>query len=378
MQFTVENEPFAKALALVKGCILSRSTIPILMHVVVEAQADSKVTVRATNLDREAEAECPAEVTAPGSAALHGEVLSEVARKLTKGGQASLAIKDDRCKVVSGSSRYNLRILPALDYPARKEMPEGATTFAIAGNDLAEMIRATLYAAADRTDERIYFRGVHLHLHGGKLIAVATDGKRLAQRTMPIPKGAATMPPIIIPAEAAKQVADFIGGMDEAIEIAVTEKAIQLRWPGCRFHTQLTDAKFPDYRARLPKPNGHAVRFRPYVLSEAIDRVSVVYRGDVSLETRIPFTGFKAADNGIELQCGARAHDQATETIEAETNGTALEFRTNPQHMIDMLQRWPENVNVDVQQEKELAPVLFTSPDLPEQLALVMPSAIGA
>lgn len=387
MKFTVENESFAKALGLVKSCILARSTIPILTHIVIEAgrrhlddnlnmKVANSITVRATNMEREAEAECPAQVETAGAAALPGEVLSAMARKLLKGGQASVALDGDRCKIVAGSSRYNLRVLPAADYPARKELGEGAVVFAVEPAVFCDLIRSTVYAAADRGETREMFRGIHLHVADRKLIAVATDDKRFALKSIEIPKGAATMPAVIVSSDTARSIIDLLAGVADPVETAFTTRAMQIKWPAMRFASQLIDAKFPDYHRIIPKSNGHAVTFRPYALSEAIARASIVYLGEVNTDAKFPLTVFSIANGNIELECGAKANEQATETVEAETNGAELKFRANANHMIEMLGIWPESVDVSVQQVKPGAPIMFTAKDRSE-LHLVMPSVKG-
>src|SRR4051812_44013084 len=124
MNFVVENEAFASALALVKSCIPARSTIPILSHVAIEAKVANVLVIRATCLEREMEATIKADVTVPGGAALPGEILSGLTRKRAKGGQSSVSIKDERCKVVSGSSKYDLRVLPLADFPQAKAIAD--------------------------------------------------------------------------------------------------------------------------------------------------------------------------------------------------------------------------------------------------------------
>lgn len=374
MKFTVENEPFAKALSLVKGCVPSRSTIPILSHIVVEAKAGNLVTVRATNLDREMEATVTAEVTEEGGAALPGEILAGLARKLAKGGQSELATdKKERCKIVSGSSKYDLRTLPFQDFPNSKAAADGAVKFNVDAKDLLGMIGSTIYAATAECPH-VYGRGVHLHVAAAKLIAVTCDNHRVARRMIEMPKGAATMPPVTIPVDAASALLGFLTDADGEVELAVSPALIELRLPGMRFASALVDCTFPDYDRVIPKPNGnHGATFRPYALSEAISRAATVYLGEKDTSKRQPFADLHVKDGNIKLNAGIKGQELGSELIEAETNGADLHMEINATYLEQMLKVWPESVAIEVWQKQSGGPVLFASKEHADMTHVLMP-----
>ena len=152
MQFIVENEKFANALGLAKGCIRA-STIPILAHIALSAKA-SVVTVRATNQEREIEAEVPAEVAIEAAIALPGEVLAGLVRRLPKGGELALALKGDRATIVSGTASFDLRTLPLVDFPEFRETPDDAVTFDVPCTDLKRLINETVYATYQGCEQK--------------------------------------------------------------------------------------------------------------------------------------------------------------------------------------------------------------------------------
>ena len=209
MQFIVENEKFANALGLAKGCIRA-STIPILAHIALSAKA-SVVTVRATNQEREIEVEAPAQVAIEGGVALPGEVLAGLVRRLPKGGELALALKGDRATIVSGTASFDLRTLPLVDFPEFCEMPDDAVTFDVPCTDLKRLINETVYATYQGKMARLFERGVYLHVAGNKLLAAATDSHRLALASADMPRGSATMPGAVVAADAAQAIAQLLG-----------------------------------------------------------------------------------------------------------------------------------------------------------------------
>lgn len=371
MHFIVENEAFSRVLALTKGSVV-RSSIPILSHVAVEA-ADGRVIVRATNLDREVEAEAPAEVITAGAAALPGEVLTALSKKLSKGGQCQLEMVEDRAKITSGSSKYDLRTLPAEDFPSRKEFVDGgAATFSLSCGSLREMLQSVSYAA-DAKSPHLYGKGVHLHIQGSRLIAVATDHHRLALRSMPFPTGAASMPGVVVPIEAVRAICDLLTDADGEVEICVSPALIEVRLPGVRLTSLLIEAKYPDYERVIPKRNGTAATFRPYALAEAVDRAAIVFLGAADVSKRAPSIKVSTENGTINLIAGAASNEQATENVEAETNGHDVSFSVTATYLAEMLKVWPEDVDVGLQQAGPGRPVLFSNEDDPTTAHVIMP-----
>lgn len=376
MKIIVENEAFARALEQVKGCI-KPSTIPILGHVALEAHAETRtLVVRANNIAREAEASLPAEVITSGASALPGEVLVGLVRRLAKGGQCAVDIADGRAHVVSGSSKYNLPVLSVDDFPSRKKLADNAVAFGVSASLLREMLAAVIYAA-DANSARFFCQGVHLHLSGPKLVVVATDEHRFALRSTPFPKGAAGMPSVIVPVDAARAIIGLLDGVDdeaEDVELAVSTTAIEVRLPGVRLASALVDAQFPPYEQVkfVPERGPMAASFRPYVLAEAVDRANIVNLGSPDAKKRPPSVKLRTDDGAIHLSAGLEK--QATEIVEAETNGHDIEFFVVASYLTDMLKAWPEDVVVEMQQAGPMKPVMFSVEGRPNERHLVMPT----
>ena len=127
MHFIVENEALAKALAHLKGIVRTVITIPILTHV-AWSRRDKEILVRASNLDRETEARLPAEVMKAGAAALPGEVLQALAKRLTRGGQCEVNLVDDRAHLVAGSSNTTCARCRSRTFPGKNRLPSPSSS----------------------------------------------------------------------------------------------------------------------------------------------------------------------------------------------------------------------------------------------------------
>lgn len=376
MQFIVENEAFAKALNLVKGSI-RQSSIPILCHIAVEAGKDNKLKLRASNLERETEVAIPAEVIKEGSGALPGEVLCAMSRRLSKGGQAEVTkTGGERVKVVSGSSKFDLRYLALDDFPGGKVMGDDAVEFTLPASWLKALLSHTLYAANPK-DKRTYCQGPHLIADGPKLVAMATDGLRLAEYTVDLPKGAATMPSISIPIEACQQILDMLAEAKEtdSVHLAVSSALLEVRYESARLATALIDGRPIDYKHLIPKRETPAdASVKPYALSEAIERTMVVYLGAALSMGAKHSIGLKLGNGAIALDAGNNTSmGLAGETVEAETNGHDVSFRIVADYLAQALKIFPETVTVDIRQAGREKPILLAAPERPEMVHVIMP-----
>lgn len=373
MKFVVENEAFAKALSHVKSCVPTHSTMPILAHIAIEADV-GHVTVRATNLDREAEARIPAEIPIAGGMAVPGDVVAAMARRLPKGGQCTFEVDDDRAKVSSGTAKFDLRTLPVADFPSKKELGGPATTFTMKASALKDLFGATSYATLTKSP-KAYHKGVYLHVRSKKLVAVGSDDHRFALQSVEMPAGSATMPGVIIPAEAVRDLmASLDTALDQDVDLSVSASLFELRVPGLRFATLLVDAVFPDYDRFVPKPNGAGAVVRPYALAEAAERAAVVYLGDKGPNQRVPIIGIKRKEGALALDAGVKGNELGAEEIDAETNDHDLSFTVNAPYLMDALKVWPEDIELSIQQDKPGGPILFWAKTRPDKLHLIMPT----
>src|SRR6202022_1823099 len=107
----------------------------------------------------------------------------------------------------AGRSRFTLQTLPESDFP---DLAAGDMThsFMLAAADVKRLIDRTQFAISTE-ETRYYLNGIYLHAAGtakaATLRAVATDGHRLAQMELELPKGAAGSPGHIAPAQTVRE-----------------------------------------------------------------------------------------------------------------------------------------------------------------------------
>lgn len=338
MKLTLDRSALLKALEPVQRVIERRNTIPIISNVLLRADA-AGLALTGTDLDIEMRTSAPAEIAEPGGLTLPAATLYDIARKLPEGAQVAIerAAAGERATVRSGRSRFQLASLPESDFP---DITAGEPThrFMLSARALAALVDATQFAISTE-ETRYYLNGVHLHDAGeGVMAAVATDGRRLARLHLPLPEGAAGMPPVILPRKAvaeigrlvAKAAADKAGG-DAAVEVDLSATKIRLLMDGLRFTSKLIDGEFPDYRRVIPAANDKRATIQTEALAKAVDRVATIS------SERGRAVKLALVDQTLTLSVTNPDAGEAREEIDIDYDGPPIEIGFNARYLQDSL-----------------------------------------
>ncbi len=234
--------------------------------------------------------------------------------------------------VEANRSKFCLSCLPVEDFPqlVQDELP---VAFALPASDFRTIIDHTRFAMSTE-ETRYYLNGIYLHAaeknNVAVLRAVATDGHRLAQFDMPLPKGAEDMPGIILPRKAVGEIRKLIDEVADTVNISLSENKIRFAFDHIVLTTKLIDGTFPDYTRVIPTKNDKIIEVNPKVFTGAIDRVSTISDG----KSR----ALKVTLNGKTMTLSANSPDagSATEDIEVTSDISDIEIGFNARYLLDI------------------------------------------
>src|SRR5262245_46495786 len=279
MKVTVERAALLKSLGHVHRVVERRNTIPILANVLIKAE-QSKLRLKATDLDLEITEAVPAEVGPPGATTVPAHMLYEIVRKLPEGTQISIESSGERALLTirAGRSRFTLQTLPETDFP---DLAAGDTaqTFKLTAADLKRLIEKTSFAISTE-ETRYYLNGIYLHpaatANMPTLRAVATDGHRLAQFELPLPAGAKGMAGVIVPRKTVGELQRLIEDNEAEITIELSQGKIRFTIGNVVLTSKLIDGTFPDYGRVIPQNNDKELIVDKKDFEAAVDRVSTI------------------------------------------------------------------------------------------------------
>ena len=258
MKVTVERAQLLKSLGHVHRVVERRNTIPILGNVLIRAE-NARLSLKATDLDLEVTETLAAETGTAGSTTVPAHMFYDIVRKLPDGAQIVLEGDGDRSVLAirAGRSRFTLQTLPENDFP---DLAAGEMThsFALAASDMKRLIDRTQFAISTE-ETRYYLNGIYLHSAGtakaATLRAVATDGHRLAQIDLPLPKGATGMPGVIVPRKTVGEVQRLIEDNEAEVGVELSQGKIRFTIGNVVLTSKLIDGTFPDYGRVIPQNN---------------------------------------------------------------------------------------------------------------------------
>lgn len=328
MKFRAERSEFADAAAWSLRTVGARATLPALSGVRMEISGDSLI-FESTDLEMSSRLVLPVQAEQEGTALVPGRLLGDVVRSLP---QAAIEaeVAEDRMHLECGRAKFDLRLMPAEDFPAMPTPDSAATSASMKADHFSTAI-SQVARAASGDDHRPILTGVLLESDDATLNVVATDSYRLAVRTLPWE--AALGVQALVPRRAldeARRVAEQLGS---EIQLILEESQATIEFPDRRITTRLIEGKFIDYRQLLPEAWERRLRVTRRELMEVVKRVAVVGEANTNAT---PVTLHIDADT-IRITAGSGELGEAEETLPGELEGEPLEIAFNPRYLTDGL-----------------------------------------
>lgn len=339
MRVICTQEQLAEGLAVVGRAVPTRSTLPVLSNVLLEAEG-SELRLVATDLQLGISHRIPARVEEGGAVTLPARLLTDYVANLDKGGQVALTLAPRSARVHLRCGRYEANIsgLDAEEFPPVPRFPGAGLSFPAAL--LKEAIESVVFAAA-KDDTRPVLAGVLLVLRGETLTLVAADGFRLALRTLRLPEGAEGDLRIIVPAKTLAEVARVLpSGEDERAEVAPTpnRNQVMFRIGTTEVVSRLVDGQFPDYERIIPR------EYRTKAVVSTAEflratRAAGVFARDSSNGVRLNVEAASAAEGvgRVTLMATSAERGDNTGYLDAVVEGEPLQVAFNADYLREAL-----------------------------------------
>jgi DNA polymerase-3 subunit beta len=365
IDFAVEADDLGRALGLIKSCVPSRTTMPILSCVLLSATA-GKLSIFASSIDMEAEVEIAADVGQDGVVAVHTGVLTEIARKLPKTSTAMLAPAGNEglLKLACGRSRFNLSTTETEAMPRMKV--DGLKKIKVKAAALRWLLDVTGPCAAENGENAWANAGVNLSIEGSTLFGMAYDTKRGAIVEIEFEGETEGLPSVTVPNYAVKQIGQICRTSDDVIELGISKGLIEVRSGTAVFRSRLIDAEFTALsRGNRVKTEEPLFCVSASAFAEVVERVSATFETVPSGVALVASVGVVPGDSG-ELKVtagGTRGVNEATDVVMGERIGRFPELALVNRQLLHGLAVF-EDRTIEVRQSVPGSPVQFTTPDL--------------
>jgi DNA polymerase-3 subunit beta len=332
MKITLEREKFLSAFQTAAAVAPARSPKPILHNVKLEVKPDG-ATLMATDLEVGIRIQVPGiQVEVPGTAVLP---INQVGQIVRESRDERLSIEADlQSTLVRGErSEFRLGAENPDEFPAVSQFNEDKFT-ELSARLFRELIRRTLFAT-DNESSRYALGGVLLEMSDKEIIAVGTDGRRLAK--MQGPAGGTgghqtTDRTTIVPMRAMQLMERALSDSDGEVQIAARANDILVRSPRATIYSRLTEGRFPRWRDVFPqRADAAKIELRIGDFYSAVRQAAIV----TSDESR--GVDFKFADGMLELSGRAAEVGQSRVDLPIAYDGPAIAICLDPRYVSDFL-----------------------------------------
>ncbi|MDP3620831.1 MAG: DNA polymerase III subunit beta [Polynucleobacter sp.] len=321
-----------KPLQVVSGIVERRHTLPILANLLFKKVGD-RVTFVSTDIEIQIATSASfgvgeEEVTTTVAA----RKLLDILRALPEG-PVTLSLKDAKMVVQSGKSRFSLQTLSATEFPVMQAVGEVIASWTMPQKSFKQLISQVHFAMAQQ-DIRYYLNGMLLVIEGKEVVAVATDGHRLAYSRVELAEpiaGNGGRQEIIIPRKTILECQHLLGDTDELLELSLTANQIKFTFGDVELISKLVEGKFPDFQRVIPKGHKNALVVGRETLQAALQRAAIL--------TTDKFKGvrFSFGSNRITIQSTNAEQEEAQEDIETDYSGDSVEIGFNVSYLLDVL-----------------------------------------
>jgi DNA polymerase-3 subunit beta len=323
MKFSVSKEKLLAGLQTVQNVVSTRTTLPILSNVLLQA-SDDQLRLTTTDLDVGVSGAVAAQVEKPGATTLPARRLANIVRELPA---AEILVEIDSKNVASircGQSFFKILGLPEEEFPPLPKQTE-ARTFTISQQALRDGLKKTSYAIS--TDETRYvLNGILFSFKENKLTLVATDGRRLALVDLEVEFPRSQEVDIIVPTKAVTELGRLLGDEGD-VKLSVEENQIAFQIGDTLLASKLIEGNYPNYRQVIPAEAKERITLERELFLNAVHRVALL-SSEKSNSVKLVFT-----KNNIEIAANTPDVGEAHEALAVAYKGREFSIAFNPEFL---------------------------------------------
>lgn len=331
MKFSCETYLIQQAIAIASRSAASKSPMPALEGLLIEAGHDVKIT--GYDLKKGVYTNFPADVAEPGEIVLNAKLFGEIVRSLPDG-IVTIVTDGMKTSITCGASDFAVLGSDSAEYP---ELPsvDRQNAVSIPQNILGKMIRQTIFAVSDNESRPIY-TGALFDICGDTLTIVAVDGYRLALRKESIREGGIEDCSFIVPGSALSDIEKLCADSDDAVEINVGTKHISFVLGNTVLVSRRLEGEFLNYNKSIPTQFSIMVRTERGDFMRAVSRVSLVI--DEKAKNPVRLT---VSDETIDLSCRTSIGNADDQCAASVSGGSGMTIGFNNRYLLDALRAAP-------------------------------------
>ncbi len=365
----VTKDSLISALQHVLKAVSTNSLIPVLTGINVQAYA-KELIFTASNASMTIQYRIPQDsrtmtVQRTGGIVVPARYFYEIIRK-SDAGFIGLEIRDRLILVItSGNSQIRLSGMDPSEFPSINQVESPTLKLRINSALLNSSIKQVA-ASVSTSETRPVLTGVYFDYSDERLRLIATDGVRLASRTIAAENHGNPGVHVIIPGKNLYEAAKILNDENNTTEIVVDDRQIRFIANHIQVRSSLIDGAYPSIKNVIPKTYLSEVIAETACLRNAIERATVL-----ASESIIRLT---AISNKIDLLSRTAEIGEVRDEVPLkELNGEAFTISLNGKFFTDLL-RCMDSEYVRLRFTGKISPIVIQPLDDPSSaLFLITP-----
>ena len=329
MKISVVKENLLKAVNAISPIVPTRSTMPALYNILLEAEEGEEggLKIVATDLDISLSHKLKANVKKSGAITIPARKLGEIVRELPNA-PVSIEQIDEKVKIVCDKSSFILPSIPKSDFPAFPEKSfEGA--FTVSNAIMSKLVSSTSYAAG-KDDDRPILKGILWEINKDESSMVSTNGHRLAKMVYKEKTNVSEPLNVVVPPKALEMV-EKLCSEDGSVEVVIDGSHLGIRENDTVIFSRLIEGTYPNYEQVIPFHNNKTAVIDTEKLNETLRRM-LILANTATYRVRLYFK-----DNLLNVSVKTEDLGEGEDTVEMEYKDEPLEIYFNGSYLLDVL-----------------------------------------
>ena len=336
MKLVCSQAELNASLQLVSRAVASRPTHPVLANLLLTADAATgRLSLTGYDLTLGIQTSLAASVETSGAITLPARLLGDIVSRLPSDSPITLCSNegDDQLQLTSLSGSYQMRGLPADDFPDLPLVQSG-TPVRLDAEALIKGLRATLFSSSADESKQI-LTGVHLQLDDAGLECAATDGHRLAVLRVADDGAAGERFELTIPARSCRELERLIASCPGApLQLRHQAGQLVVRCGDQLLTSRSLDGTYPNYRQLIPPSFSRSLQLDRRRFSQALERVAVL--ADQQKNNLVKLRSDPAAGT-VTIVADAQDVGSGSESLPVVADGDPIEIAFNVRYLLDGL-----------------------------------------
>ena len=332
MKIKILKQNFLKNIQHVQNIISSKSSLPILSNILIEAEKN-KVTLTSTDLDIGVSSTLETEVEEEGAITIPAKRFNDIIKELPDEDISISTMKNNSMIIKCSKCVFKIIGLPKEEFPKLPEFKDEPSVV-IKQSVLKNMISMTHFSMS-RDETRYVLNGALFLFKGKKLTIVTTDGKRLSLVKKDIEKDGLNKA-IIVPSKTIYELNRILGD-DGDVRIVFSENQVKFDLKNITIISRLIEGDFPNYEQVVPKEPPEKIMIQRSQFLDGIRRAALLTTQDSQS------VKFEILKNKIVVSKSSPNIGEVREEMDTVYKGHEITVGFNPNYIMDVLKVMPQD-----------------------------------